>query len=443
MKQFWNNIFLARNFFIAVGVIAFVFLIGHFYEMYHNLALVLLLVLLILLVIDTFLLYRTKGISATREVSSILSNGDENECKLILENRYSHKVVCTIYEEIPFQLALRELKFPTSVNAQKSKTITYELVPKERGEYDFGDIVILTRTPFQLISRRFTSPASKKVMVYPSFLKLNQLSFKNFKHYSQYSGAKKTRRIGHSSEFEHIKGYIKGDDIRHINWKASAKRSDLMINQYREERAQQIYSIIDTGRAMEMPFEGLSLLDYAINSTLALSHVIIRNNDRAGVIYFNKQVDKILPANKAISQLPKVRNLLYNIRTAYSESNFEKLYSTVKFKLSNRSLLLLYTNFEDMNAVERQLPYLKGLAKNNVVVVIFFENTTLLNLTTKSVSNTNEFYEKAVAEKMVYQKKLMVKQLNKYGIHTVLTDPKNLTVNTIDKYLEIKSRGIL
>ena len=434
---------MARNFFLAAVGISLIFILGHFYAWMQILGLVLLGIFFLLFVLDIFLLFRKANISADREVSSVLSNGDKNPCTLQIYNTYKHSIHCQITEEIPHQLSIRELRFTEKIGAMKSKEIAYELEPKERGEYDFGDIVVMANSPLRLVARRYVCPASKKVAVYPSFIHLKKHTFKNFKYYSQQSGNKRTRKIGHSTEFEHIKGYVKGDDIRHINWKSSAKHGNLMVNQYVDEKAQQIYCAIDTGRAMQMPFNGMTLLDYAINSTLALSHVIIRNSDQAGVLYFNKKVEKILPVSKAIRQLSKIYNVLYNLETTFAESNFEELYSTAKFKLSHRSLLLIFTNFEDTNSVDRQLPYLRGLAKNNVVVVVFFKNTELNTVARAKVQETKQFYEKAIAEKLIYQKKLIAKQLNKYGIHTVLTAPENLTTDTIDKYLEIKARGLI
>jgi uncharacterized protein (DUF58 family) len=411
--------------------------------MYYTVAVGLAILLGLLTIVDIFLLYTRKGISASREVGNILSNGDVNECKIEINNRYPFVTRAVIHEEIPHQLALRELTFKTAINSTIQKTITYKLHPKERGEYDFGNIVLMVRSPLQLIERRYEEAASKQVAVYPSYIHLNKYNLHNFKHFSNELGVKKTRRIGHSTEFEQIRDYVKGDDIRYINWKASAKKGDLMVNQYIDERAQQVYCIIDSGRAMQMPFNGLSLLDYAINSTLAMSHVIIKNHDRAGVLYFNKVVEKILPADKSMGHLPKILNLLYNLKTSFSESNFEKLYTDVKFRISHRSLLLLYTNFEDTNSLKRQLPYLKGLSKNNVVVVIFFKNSEIENTIAKPSKHEKDYYYKSVAEKLSYQKKLMVKELNKHGIQTVLTDPENLTMDTINKYLEVKSRGLI
>jgi uncharacterized protein (DUF58 family) len=134
---------------------------------------------------------------------------------------------------------------------------------------------------------------------------------------------------------------------------------------------------------------------------------------------------------------------LYNLDTDFKESDFARLYIDIKRSITQRSLLLLYTNFETMDALHRQLPYLQAIAKNHLLVVIFFENTELKELVKQPAVSTQEIYQKTIAEKFLYEKKLIVNELNKYGIQTILTEPEQLTVNTINKYLEIKARGLL
>lgn len=443
MAKFWDNIFINTVFFIACGVLIVLFVLGHFYPLYYTVAKIGAILLAIGFVLDVLLLFRKNGISGSRKIGAILSNGDENEVVLNIINRYEYLLFATVYEELPYQLNDSKKTFNTKLNPATSKKISYSLVPKERGEFDFGDIIVMVNTPLRLVTRRYQIPAKSTVAVYPSFIHLNRYHLKSLNYFSKDIGEQKTRKIGNSTEFEQIKGYIKGDEIRHINWKASAKRNQLMVNQYTDEKAQQVYCILDTGRAMQMPFDGLSLLDYAINATLALSHIIVKKNDKAGLLYFNKKVDKILPADKSLSQIPKILTALYNVKTEFYESNFEKLYAEVKFRITHRSLMLVFTNFEDMNSLHRQLPYLKGIARNNVLLVIFFKNRELEELILTPSQTSTDFYYKAVGEKLSYQKRLMVKELQKHGIQSLLTDPKNLTTDTINKYLEIKAKALI
>jgi uncharacterized protein (DUF58 family) len=281
------------------------------------------------------------------------------------------------------------------------------------------------------------------VPTYPSYIQLRKYDLIAFSNNLFQYGVKKIRRIGHTMEFEQIKEYVQGDDIRTLNWKATAKKNALMVNQFQDEKSQNIYMVIDKGRTMKMPFNGLSLLDYAINATLVLSNVILKKHDKAGMFSFSKKVDNRVVAEKRTSQMQKILENLYNVKTDFFESDYSRLYADVKKNINQRSLILLYTNFETLDGLYRQLPYLKGIAKNHLLVVVFFQNTELYKITLKKTETIQEVYDKVIAEKFIFEKKLIVNELKKYGIHSVLTQPEHLTLDTINKYLEIKARGIL
>src|SRR5690606_26550945 len=246
----------------------------------------------------------------------------------------------------------------------------------------------------------------------------------------------------HSMEFEQIKNYVSGDDFRTINWKSTAKHQKLMVNQYVDEKSQQDYCALDKGRVMKMPFNGMSLLDYSINASLVFSNVVLQNQDSAGIFTFSSQLENLVKAERRSSQLHKISETLYGIQSNFMESDFGKLYNSIKYKITQRGLILLFTNFESMDSLHRQLPYLLGINKSHLLVVVFFRNTELEDFLTTSDTST-DLYEKTLVEKFIYEKQQIVLELNKYGIQTVLTRPEDLSVNTINKYLEIKSRGII
>jgi len=270
--------------------------------------------------------------------------------------------------------------------------------------------------------------------------KYNLLAISN--NLNQY-GIKKVRKLGHTMEFEQIKEYVLGDDLRTINWKATAKKNQLMVNQFQDEKSQPVYSVIDKGRMMKMPFDGLTLLDYAINAALVISNVALKKHDKAGIFTFSKKLENMVVAERRTSQMNLILESLYNVRTDYYESDFSRLYADVKRNITQRSLVLLYTNFDTLDALHRQLPYLKGIAKNHLLVIIFFKNTELNSLITERAQTVQQAYDKVIAEKFAYEKRLIVSELKKYGIYSILTTPENLTIDTINKYLEIKARGLL
>ena len=116
------------------------------------------------------------------------------------------------------------------------------------------------------------------------------------------------------------------------------------------------------------------------------------------------------------------------------------LYTQVRHKIKQRSLLILFTNFESMSGLKRQINYLRSIAKHHLLLVVFFENTELSNLASNPVSGKQNIYVKTIAENFVHEKKLLVKELQKYGIASILARPQNLTVATLNKYIELKAQ---
>jgi uncharacterized protein (DUF58 family) len=417
---------------------------GFAYPLFFAIGKVMLIALLALVLLDLMLLFRLqKGISADRFAPDKLSNGDENDIVLKLQNHYTFPVKLEIIDEIPHQFQVRDFKIDAQLKSGKSQSIGYKLRPTKRGEYHFGILNVFTTSPIALFSRRFKFAEDAKVPVYPSYLQMRKYELMAISNRLTEVGIKKIRKIGQNMEFDQIRDYVQGDDFRSVNWKATARRNQLMVNQYQDEKSQQVYCLIDKGRSMQMPFEGMTLLDYAINASLVLSNIAIRKQDKAGLITFNNGTKTILKATDRNSQMYSIMETLYREKTAFLESDFENLYVNVRRSLSQRSLLVLFTNFEAMSSMERQLKYLRALAKNHLLIVVFFENTETQGLIESEASSTEEIYIQTIAEKFAFEKRQIVRELQKYGIFSILTSPQDLTVNTINKYLELKARGLL
>ncbi|MEE1964528.1 DUF58 domain-containing protein [Allomuricauda taeanensis] len=444
MKRLFRPIYLQKRFFIILTTLIVGFVISYMVPNLYGALKVLFFVLVLLLMVDIILLFISKGkVEGHRILSDKLSNGDENPIQLRLMNGYLFPVKIKVIDEIPFQFQKRDFLLETKLPSGGEKMFHYQLRPTERGVYSFGSLNIFSVSPIGFLARKHAVGQSQEVPVYPSFLQLQKYDLLAFTNRLHEYGLKKIRRIGHTMEFEQIKDYVLGDDIRNINWKATAKRGQLMVNQYQDEKSQPIYSVIDKGRVMKMPFNGLSLLDYAINATLVISNIALKKQDKAGMFSFSDKIENRVVAERRSSQMNLILETLYNLETNFIESDFSRLYVDVKRNLNQRSLLLLYTNFETMDALHRQLPYLVAMAKQHLLVVIFFENTELNEFAHKKAETVHQIFEQTIAEKFIYEKKLIVNELRKHGIQTILTKPEDLTVNTINKYLEIKARGLI
>lgn len=439
-----KSIYIRHLFFYILLGIGGVFFISFFVKWMFDMAIVLLVLLLLVTVIDLFMLYTgKKGIEAERELPDRLSNGDNNIIHIRLKNNYPLPVTLEIIDEIPFQFQKWDFLMQVRLNGGEKVGIEYALRPTERGEYHFGKLNVYVKSPVRLVSKRYIFCENVVVASYPSFIQLRKYDMMAFSNQLSQYGLKRIRRIGHTMEFEQIKDYTQGDDLRTINWKATSKKNVLMVNQYQDEKSQPVYQVIDTGRSMQMPFLGMSLLDYAINSTLALSNIVLKKQDKAGMFTFSKKVGNYVAADRRAGQMHKLLETLYRIDTDFLESDFSRLYVDIKHSVTQRSLIMLYSNFETMDALRRQLSYLKGIARNHLLIVVFFDNTELNQLINRPTKNVQEVYDKIIAEKFAFEKRLIVRELQKHGIQSILTQPENLTVDTINKYLELKARGMI
>ena len=443
--KFLRALYLSNRLFIAISIVVAFFIAsfiigGWLLPISKGLFFLLLSVVLT----DSILLFRIKkAVIGYRVTPEKLSNGDENELKIHLENFYPFAVDLNVIDEIPHQFQRRDLNFRLNIKAGEKKVIQYHIRPVKRGEYSFGTVNVFASSPLGFLSRRFKFSGDALVPVYPSFIQMRKYELMAISNRLVDSGIKRIRRVGQNREFELIREYVSGDDFRTVNWRATARKNHLMVNHFQDERSQQVYSLIDKGRVMQMPFNGLSLLDHAINASLVISNIAIKKSDKAGLITFQHKIGSIVPAGKQSKQMLRIMEVLYNQKTSYRESDFSSLFTHVRRKITHRSLLLLFTNFESIYGLHRQLPYLKSLSNQHLLVVIFFENTEMRSLLDQPANNLKEIYHKAVAEKFSYDKKLIVKELTKHGIQALLTPPESLTVNTINKYLELKSRGMI
>ncbi len=439
-----RSLYLRNRFFWLFGGLAGLFLLSFGLPMLFPFSQALFALALALLALDAWLLFRRlPEVTGERILPKVFSLGDTNTVKLRVSNNSGQPLALSLVEEAPPIPPRREITFDLKLGPGEQQDLSYTIRPDRRGAFDFGFLNVFLRTRLGLLERRLQTAQEGTIAVYPSILQMKQLGLRAFPRIAHQQGVKKMRRIGHSYEFEQIKNYVRGDDYRSINWKASSRRADLMVNQYEDERAQQIYSIIDKSRSMLMPFDGLSLMDYAINASLVISNIALQKHDRAGLISFSDKIGATLKADSRPTQLRKILEALYREKERPLEANFELLYYLTRKLIHGRSLLMLYTNFESMYALERVMPVLRRLNQAHLLVVVFFENVEIRAEAESHAGVVEAIYRQTIARKFIHEKRQMVHRLKQYGIQALLTLPEDLSVHTVNKYLELKSRGLI
>jgi uncharacterized protein (DUF58 family) len=441
---FFKNFFVSERFFYIMAGLTFMMMLSYAFPFLLPVVKACFPILAIICVADTLLLFNNRvKVSAHRETTPVFSLGDDNPVGISLFNRSGLHLKANVIDELPEQFQIRDFSFTVRLDPFSEARHNYELRPVTRGEYRFGRLHLYLTSRIGIIKRRISTEHEVVVPVYPSIIQMKKYELRTIARTAVEYGVKKVRRIGHSYEFEHIKIYQRGDDYRSINWKATGRRAQLMVNQYEDEKSQQVYCIIDKSRVMHMPFNGLSLFDYAVNASLVISNIVLGKQDKAGLITFSDKPRTLIKANRSKTQLKAILDALYKDGEGLVEANYESLYMAVRTIVASRSLLFLYTNFESTYALQRVLPQLRKLNNQHLLVVVFFENTEVTVTPSKQVDNLEDIYTQITAENYQLTKIQIAQQLKQFGILTMLTKPENLTVNSINKYLELKSRGMI
>ncbi len=445
MKNFFRSYYLTSRTFTVLGICILLFVGGIVLNTIFILGQIVLFLLFLGVLVETILLYsKSELIDFRRILPNRLSNGDQNTVTLQLRNLSKQHLSLTVYEDLPELLQLRTWQIEVPLAGSASQNTEYEVRPTQRGIYTWQNTYMLVRLSLLgLVARKLTFEAEVSVGCYPSFEQFKKLPIKALIHSHSDANNVHIRKIGQSLEFEQIKNYVIGDNYRHINWKASAKQGRQMINQYQEERSQDIYAVIDMGRAMKMPFEQQTLLDYAINGSVALTKAILDVKDKAGLITFSSKSCSHVAARSEYKQFGVINDNLYNLETDFLESDFEKLYKFVRFKIRQRSLLVIFTNFDSINSLKRNLQYLKAIAQYHLVLVIFFENSEIINFVNQPATDIREIYSKTIGKHFLSQNQLILKELVKSGIQGLITQPHLLSMQAINKYIQIKRKQMI
>ncbi len=440
----YRSFMLTRNVYVLLATIVLLFILSFFIPALFSAARLFLLLLVVLILVDAMVLYaKPRALSAKRITADRFSNGDDQTIHIQMSNHYTFTIRVRLIDELPFEFQQRNWKRKALLKGGQEHSFIYTVRPLQRGEYAFGNINAFITSPMALVQRRYVFEAQQVIPAYPSFHQLKRYRLMAVANRMNETGNRRLRKSGSSMEFEQIKEYVPGDDNRNVNWKATARRGDLMVNTFTDEKSQHIYCLIDKGRNMKMPFEGMTLLDYAVNASLALTNIALLKHDKAGLLTFANHPETFLPAERKGVQMEMILESLYRQQTHFAETDFEALYTHIRSKIKNRALLVLFTNFESISGFQRQLPYLRKIARHHLLLVVFFENTELKALREKPAGNLEEIYIKTIADKFTFEKKLIVKELRQHGILSLLTTPQQVTVSAINKYVELKARQAL
>lgn len=378
-----------------------------------------------------------------RKIAPKLSLGDANEVLLTVQNLSFKSARIQVTENAPKDFQLRHLTREFKLAPEEIGRIKYEITPVERGAYSFTHVSVRVFGKLFLTHQTYHIEVPDLVKVYPSYLQIKKYQLHTRRMNIELQGKKKQKRYGEGREFESLRKYTPDDEYRKINWKATARRGIPIVSQYQIERNQNVILLVDAGRMMRTLAGPMSKLDYAVNTALMMSFICIHKEDNVGLLIFNKGIQTYLPPRRGKAQLNAINEALYNLEIDFSEPNYQEAFNYIKRKVSRRSLIMLITDIIDERASSVLIREFTRLYPKHLPLAVTLKDNHL-EAKALSVPQTNrEMAELGVAQMLVEERTKALRTLQLNGVLTLDTKAEDLTVNAINRYLEIKAKSMI
>ncbi|OGF45748.1 MAG: hypothetical protein A2452_01630 [Candidatus Firestonebacteria bacterium RIFOXYC2_FULL_39_67] len=396
--------------------------------------------LLLIVFFDLLLTPHSKSLSAERIVEERLSLGGKNPVTIKIKNNSTALLEFTVEDETPPDFEV--IKGPNifSVPPDSSGSFTYHITPPERGDFSFGDIYFRYFSPLRLLIIHDKFKAKNNIRVYPNVLEIRKYGFLALRNRLIDIGLKHTKYRGVGTEFETLRDYTFDDDFRWIDWKATARRQKPTVRQHEIEQNQNVIIMLDAGRLMLNAVEGMYKIDYAINATLMLAFIAINKSDNIGIIVFSDKIEAYVPPKKDKKQLSRISESLYNIKAKMAESDYKRAFLFAKSKNKKRSLFVVITDLIDLYASKNLINNVKSLKPMHAFLFTALKDPALTEISLSSPSTLSEVYRKAAACDLLTKRRTAVHELKSAGGFAFDVHPKDLTVNLVNSYIEIKER---
>lgn len=400
--------------------------------------------LIVMAFVDYQLSEKPAAFRIEREMEERFAMGAENDVRIKITNRSRRRVSFIVKDEYPSQMELitpREAQL--TIPPGRWRAWRYSLLPTARGKYNFGNTVIRFKTRYGLVWRQVTYPTAIDVKVYPDIREARKHELYAHRNRRPEPGLRRMRVRGQGREFESLREFVIGDEIRHISWPATARRGKVITRQYTIERSQNIVVLLDTGRLMTARIGKLSKLDHAVNAALSIAYVAAAGGDNVGLVAFSRRVVSYLPPRRGRDQVNLLMEALYNLEPQMIEPSYKRAFNFFGANCKRRSLVVILTDLIDRDASAELLAHTSQLIPRHLPLIITIGDTDLRELTRQTPAAAGDVYRQAVAEEILAQREEALMRIRHAGGLALDVPAGRLSLELVNKYLEVKERGLL
>jgi uncharacterized protein (DUF58 family) len=384
------------------------------------------------------------GVKISREFGGRFAMGADTEVKLHIQNASNRSLSLIVKDEYPPQMVLSGMREGRiDVDAQSTATLIYEVKPPRRGRFEFGQTALRFRSRFKLVWCQMNMVEPVAVKVYPNIRRAREAELKALGARSVVSSHRKTSWRGEGREFESMRDYVRGDELRHISWTATARRGKLTTRQYQIERDQTILIALDAGRLMTARIEQETKLDSAVHATLALLSAAGRAGDNAGLVVFGRRIKSYLPPGRGRDHMEAALEALYAVEPEMIEPSYPHAFEFIAANSKRRALVVLLTDLVDEEGSKELLTSLHILRPRHLPLVVTIADRDLKAVVRKAPESVRDLFTQSVAEEIIHHREAALRWVESVGGLALDVTAAALAPALLETYLRVKERGLL
>ena len=408
------------------------------------LAAAVLLAIIVAKVVDSAMLPRASDFEVRRTLDASVGVGDVAHGSYEITSRWRRRLYVTLHDALPATSLSHTVTYgEEALSPLAAITLPIEVAGAVRGHAPLGDIALRVRTPLGLSARIFRYPQADAILVAPSLAGVVRFRWLAVHHRLATAGVRDVRRRGEGRSFARLRDYVTGDDPRHIDWKATAKRGHTITREFTTEQSQTVFVLVDAGRSMTQLAGRFPRFEYALSTTLLLADVATTAGDRVGALVFDDQIRALVPAQRGATALHALRTALVPVQASLVEPDYATAFRTLAQRQRKRALIVLVTDVIDARAARSLLAHLTRGASRHLAMVVALRNEALVAAATPSGTRPSDLYASAAAEELITERLTALQRMRDAGVVVLDVPPDAMAAAVVNQYLELKSRGAL
>lgn len=384
------------------------------------------------------------GVAGKRTFDRRFAIGDPTAVTVTAENDTDRPFRCRLKDEYPSEMSIEgEREAETTIPPRQTASFNYSLTPPRRGRYEFGRTAVRYLSRWGLVWCQAELGEAQAVKVYPNMRRAREIELKALGNQSFIAVQRKAVRRGEGREFESMRDYVLGDELRHISWTATARRSKLTTRQYQIERDQTVIIALDAGRLMTGRIEGETKFDTAIHATLALMSACARAGDNAGIVVFGRRVRKYLPAKRGVEHMDSVLEALHDMEPELIEPSYARAFQFIASNLKKRAFVVILTDLVDKDSSRELINSLRLLRPRHLPLVATIGDRDLNAMVSTRPDDIREVFRQSAAEEIIQQRESALLLVESLGGLALDVTTQTLGPRLLESYLRVKERGLL